>query len=397
MPETIHIENYLDGFSGSGGFTESLLQAGFTFTNHYFSEIDKYAIANYKYKYPSAIYAGPIESVLESVADLDLFTFGSPCQGFSNAGDGAGIQHDGSGLIRQAIQIVAERKPGVFIWENVKGLISKKHRKDFWAVIQEFARIGEYRLEWQLLNTEWWLPQNRERMFLIGHHRKERTREIFPLQSRPGADKKENVLYPYDNTTAGTLNTKNNSGQLSIDKGTVLIINTQPRSGDPKKGGTGFLANENHAYCLDTACNQILVVNDNGTLPQSPIVNTLDANYAKGMDNHSQRTMVLCEEYERGKSQGARIYEPIVSTTISSSGGGLGAKTGLYKIGERVRRLTPTECERLQGYPPDFTKYGINDKGETFELSDTQRYKLCGNGISIPPVKEIALKLKEQW
>lgn len=158
----------LDLFSGYGGFHLGLQQAGFKFTKTYFSEKDKHAIANYRYNFPEAEYAGTVENVPGSGIKADVITFGSPCQGFSMAGKGAGMQHEGSGLVRKAVDIIAEQRPGIFIWENVKGVITKKHREDFWAVVQAFARIGGYRLQWQLCNTIAYLPQNRERIFLVG-------------------------------------------------------------------------------------------------------------------------------------------------------------------------------------------------------------------------------------
>ena len=91
-------------------------------------------------------------------------------------------------------------------------------------------------------------------------------------------------------------------------------------------------------------------------------------------------------------SQGNRVYDSNgMSITISSGGGGLGLKTGLYKTKDRIRRLTPLECERLQSYPDNFTKYGIGN----IKISDNQRYAMCGNAVTVNVIKAIADKIRD--
>lgn len=130
-------------------------------------------------------------------------------------------------------------------------------------------------------------------------------------------------------------------------------------------------------------------------------------------------------------SQGYRVYDPSgIATTLASQAGGVGAKTGLYAIpvltpdriekrqngrrfktdgepmftlntqdkhgvydGNSIRKLTPLECERLMSWPDDWTRWGINEKGEKVEISDNQRYKMCGNGVVSNVIKEIVKNL----
>jgi len=83
-------------------------------------------------------------------------------------------------------------------------------------------------------------------------------------------------------------------------------------------------------------------------------------------------------------SQGQRVYSPEGdSAQLTSQGGGWGAKTGLYMFNKNIRRLTPTECERLQGFPDNWTE----------GISETQRYKCLGNAVSVPVVKEVFMRL----
>jgi len=160
----------LELFSGIGGFAAGLTDAGFNITKHYFSEIDKHAIANYKYNFKNAEYIGTVTDVRGAELDRpNIITFGSPCQDFSLAGNRLGMEGQRSSLILHAIRLITECRPDFFIWENVKGAFSSNNGEDFWGIIQAFANIGGYRLEWQLLNTAWFLPQNRERIYLVGH------------------------------------------------------------------------------------------------------------------------------------------------------------------------------------------------------------------------------------
>ena len=174
--------NLLDLFSGIGGFHKGLEQAGFEIGWNGFSDIDKYANAVYQYNYPEAINLGSITTIQhKELPQIDCITFGSPCQDFSIAGKRSGMQGDRSSLVTEAIRLIATLRPRFFIWENVKGTFSSNDGADFWAIIQAFTNIGGYRLEWQLLNTRWFLPQNRERIYLVGCIGEGSGQSIFPI------------------------------------------------------------------------------------------------------------------------------------------------------------------------------------------------------------------------
>lgn len=163
---------YLDLFSGTGGFALGLKQAGFVFKQHYFSEIDKYAVANYQYHFKNAQGLGSITEISgNQIEKPDVITFGSPCQDVSTAGKRTGIKGKRSGLFFEALRLIRAYKPRVFIFENVKGIFSSNGGKDFETVLRAFADIGLYDIQWQLVNTAWLLPQNRERIYLVGHLR----------------------------------------------------------------------------------------------------------------------------------------------------------------------------------------------------------------------------------
>lgn len=179
---------YLDGFSGYGGFHLGLEQAGFKFDKVYFSEIDKHAVACYKHNFPNSIYVGSITTIQRDTIPegLDLFTFGWPCQDNSIAGKRKG-QSGGtrSGLLNEAVRVIDIFKPRHFIAENVPGLLSVNKGIDYVKAVELLCVFNEscpqYDVEMQLLNTKWLLPQNRERLFFVGHLRNTSCRQIFPI------------------------------------------------------------------------------------------------------------------------------------------------------------------------------------------------------------------------
>lgn len=174
---------YLDLFAGTGGFANGFLEAGFRFKKHYFSEVDKFAIANYHHNYPQANYVGKVEEVTKKTVEKpNLITFGSPCQDLSTAGTRAGLRKGTrSSLFFEAVRIINELQPDFFIFENVKGLLSSQEGRDFKIVLESFANLGLYDIQWQLVDTKWLLPQSRERIFAVGHHRNQSAPQIFPL------------------------------------------------------------------------------------------------------------------------------------------------------------------------------------------------------------------------
>lgn len=176
---------YLDLFSGIGGFHKGFCEAGWKFDKVYFSEIEKNAIKVYKTHFPDAIELGDVSRIDGTkLGEVNLITFGFPCQDLSIAGKRKGLQGSRSGLFFEATRLIRECRPDIFIFENVKGLLSSNNGKDFETVLREIADIGLYECEWQLLNTSWWLPQNRERIYFIGHLGKGSSRKVFPFTEK---------------------------------------------------------------------------------------------------------------------------------------------------------------------------------------------------------------------
>ena len=322
----------IDLFSGIGGFSLGFQRAGYQFTEHYFSEIDKHAIANYKYNFPNAKYIGDITSIHGGdFADIDIITFGSPCQDFSLAGKRKGLKGGKSSLIEYAITLVARVRPSVFIWENVKGAFSSNSGADFWAILKAFANIGGYRLEWQLLNTSWLLPQNRERIYLIGHLAGRSDPGVFPITEDDCTPRKEKT-YQFQAKISGTLKS---NGNMNADDTYIIPKTASTLTGGGHSGGL-----------------------------------------------HSDMTVI--RQLPRGKNKGADLT---ICPTISSNA----FQENNLLCG--IRRLTEIECERLQGFPDNFTQYG-DYNGIIKPIAKTQRYKLIGNAVTVDIVELIAKRLK---
>lgn len=374
----------LELFSGIGGFTKGFIDAGYKIKKHYFSEIDKHAIANYKYNFKNAEYVGSVTDVSGGgIERPDVITFGSPCQDFSLAGKRTGLDGKRSVLILEAIRIITEYKPSVFIWENVKGTFSSNNGADFWAIIAAFANIGGYRLEWQLLNTSWFLPQNRERIYLVGHLAGASEPGVFPFRENDILASKTFVEKRNRNEVANTLSSA--EYKLNLETNYVRVnsatsqgyelategdsINLSVPTSKTRRGRVG----KGKAQTLDTQCNQGIIVLGNLKGEGGHNVNNI----------HSDQGIAPTVRENHGK------ITPVYTNAL-------------------IRRLTEIECERLQGFPDDWTKYGIyekqvwtNKKLKTFEIVEklheipkTQRYKMCGNAVTTNVVRAIAERLK---
>ena len=329
--------NYLDLFSGTGGFAKGLLAAGFVFAQHYFSEIDTHAIASYKANFKQAHYIGDIIKVkAKNLKNIDLISFGSPCQDISIAGNGEGLKGNRSGLFFEALRLINECKPRAFIFENVKGLLFSNKGRDFETVIKAFADIGLYNIQWQLLNTAWFLPQNRERIYLVGTHREKPAPQIFPI----GKGYTGRLAFPVK--TAG-------------EKALTPTIDTKIGDSTHRSPYVLHWKNSQRGWAVEA-------------MKQSPTLHT---------QNDWIRVPLV---FSRGALSGAKQIS--IDTVIKI----------LKQKKASLRKFTPVECERLQGFPDNWTALG-NYNGIPKPISDTQRYTMLGNAVTVAVVEAVAKRL----
>ena len=275
---------YISLFSGIGGFEYGInnafkkleIKSKCVFS----SEIDKYARQIYEKNFGVESY-GDIKGINEQdIPDHDLLVAGFPCQSFSTDGNRKGFNDTRGTLFFEIARAAEYKRPKILLLENVRGLLSHDQGRTFETILKTLDNIG-YDVEWQVLNSKnFGVPQNRERVFIIGHLRGKCSRKIFPITEK----------------------------------------------------------------------------NRSITRIQGQCTNTLTRRY-----NESQTTGSYIIE---GKFKG-KVQQGIVTENI------------------RIRKLTPIECERLQGFPDNWTE----------SISDNQRYKCLGNAVTTNVIEAIIKKL----
>jgi len=362
--------NQLDLFSGIGGFHLGFERAGYEVTS-YFSEIDKHAIAVYKHQFPNSTYVGSVTDVRGGdLPNIDLITFGSPCQDFSLAGKRKGMEGQRSSLILEAIRLIRECRPSVFVWENVKGTFSSNDGADFWAIIQAFTDIGGYRLEWQLLNTSWFLPQNRERIYLVGY------------SATTGGDWR------------GVFPIRESNEQTSLSGINVIAScenDVQSRRVYDSDGIARTLTSGDYKSPMRVQVKQIgTKLDSNGGTQPYQQDRVYDADGLVPALNRGKSDLIIKHEIGDYRSdEGWRPRKDGNCPTLAARAREDGSGQPLLKENYRIRRLTPIECERLQGFPDNHTAFGNYD-GVVKPMSNTQRYKQCGNAVTVDVVSEVA-------
>lgn len=263
-----------------------------------YSEIDRYASQIYQAHFPEHKNYGDITKINEKeLPDFDLLCGGFPCQAFSIAGLRGGFSDTRGTLFFDIARILSEKRPRLLLLENVKGLLSHDGGRTFKTIIASLTDLG-YDLQWQVLNSKnHGVPQNRERVFIVGHLRGTPRPEVFTLGE----------------VNRGTEEARSEERQE--------VANTLKA----KQGGPDL----ENSYLIDLKAP---TSTKRGMRSEDGIAKTLDHNCAQGW------------------------------------------------IGEQViRKLTPLECERLQGFPDNWTK----------GLSDTQRYKTIGNAVTVNVIRDI--------
>lgn len=396
---------FLDLFAGIGGFRLGLEQAGHKCVG--FCEIDKFARQSYK-----AIHNTEGEREYHDIktvsneewrtlrGTVELICGGFPCQAFSIAGKRKGFLDETRGTLFFEIARAAEQiKPRTLFLENVRGLLSHDKGRTFRTIISTLNELG-YDAEWQILNSKnFGVPQNRERVFIVGHLRGERGREVFPItrensgaidvvNKESGMPRETNRVYSSEGLSP-TLNTMQGGGRepkiaIKIKEATKQgyaiaeqgdSINFSVPNSKTRRGRVG----KQVAQTLDTSCNQAVIV-------QKP----------------------------RGFNKGG---EHEVAPTLSSNSW---HENNLLKSETRIRKLTPRECWRLQGFPdwafdkatfghviPSILKARLVRRTMTQkewklyqritrhqQMSNSQLYKQAGNSVTVPVIYEIARRFE---
>jgi len=380
-------------FSGVGGFDLGLEQAGMTTV--FQCEWDKHATKVLERHWPTVPRWGDISTltgahVLNFAPEIDVVAWGSPCQDLSIAGRRTGLDGTRSSLFYEGTRIIKEireatngRYPRISIWENVAGALSSNSGLDFGRVLDEMAEAGSLEQEWRVLDAQYFgVPQRRRRVFLVS---------VFDSSI---AERCAEPILPF---TEG------------------MRRHTSPGG---RKATTATAS-------IDARADRVGSQTDNGNERIVKNLSASDWKFPQQQQAHDGKIVVTKQPivFENSRRDGVRLYRDDVAHTLQAHMGTGGNNTPLAAIGIQgnvigrqhhngpagkghteegdpmftlntidqhavatelvVRRLTPIECERLMGWPDDWTA------GQ----ADSHRYKQCGNGVASPVAQWIGEQL----
>lgn len=405
---------FVDFFAGIGGIRLGLEQAGHKCVG--FCEFDKYARTAYKAMYDTE---GEWENhdvrtvKPYDVPAADLWCFGFPCQDISVAGKQKGLQEgERSGLFYEIMRLLAGRRqedrPKWLLVENVKNLLSIGNGFDFARLLCEVGGHG-YTLQWDTLNSKnFGVPQNRERVFIVGYLGNIRGREVFPLRPADGENPCElneitqglSMAYRVYNPDGISKTLAAVGGGAGAKTGLYAVKVLKPYG---STGGTCGLKIVENEIGIASPCvardykgicrnngNAVICMSIKGQKLQKQIdvSQTLDSSCRNNLLQKQTCCAVLTPDRTEKRQNGRRMKEPgEPSFTLTAQD-----RHGVAMLGDnvRIRRLTPRECWRLQGFPDEYF-----DKAKAAGISDTQLYKQAGNGVTVNVARAIGERLKE--
>lgn len=324
----------------------------------------------------------------DKIEPVDCITFGSPCQGLSMAGKRLGFDDNRSVLFLDAARIIKEMRtatngmyPTFAVWENVPGAFSSNGGEDFRAVLEELARIEQpdvsiprpsgrggrwsragaiagngWSLAWRQLDAQYWgVPQRRKRIALVADFRGQRAAEIL-----------------FERTSL---------------------------SGNPDESIKAWEATPGHSQASHSGCDRtsekvIYDARGNGDGRTCP---TITGDHENRITDY---TAIAIERHTFNEQSFSHYKESNECSTLKAKAGNIGNGSECL-VAEKtirwiVRRLTPVECERLQGFPSGWTDIGewTDTKGKKQKYADSPRYKALGNSIALPQWFWIAQKMK---
>ncbi len=386
-------------FTGIGGFEIGMHHAAMNVLGEGiqhidvvgYSEIDKFAIQVFDKHFKGVQNYGDITKIeAESLPDFDCLVGGFPCQSFSIAGKRGGFSDTRGTLFFDLARILRAKQPRLFVFENVKGLCNHDGGRTFRTIISTIDELG-YDCQWQVLNSkDFGVPQNRERIIIVGHLRGTARPQVFPITR---ADRQ---AHSTDQVRVGTLRThKDGNGFREMQSGLAPTIPARARndgSGQPvilqrsrgnNKGGEKTIAPTLTGTAYHHNNHLVDFNRKDGIGKKLDTAHALQAGDYRGLNrNQNQNAVarpVITPDRANKSQNGRRIKpdgEPAFTVTATD-------RHGVYD-GSTIRRLTPMECERLQAFPDNWTAEGVDGP-----ISDTQRYKMCGNAVTTNVIQAV--------
>ena len=363
---------YLSLFSGIEAATVGWHHLGWECVG--VSEIDPFACEVLKQRLPNIPNLGDITKITKEQLNekypngLDIVVGGSPCQAFSIAGFRKGLEDARGNLMLEYIRIVATVRPTYFIWENVPGVLSSNGGRDFGTLLQAMEKLG-YQLCWRTFDSKnFGVPQRRRRVFLVGSLANNRHpfEILFESESVQG-DNTESRETRQDNTSKTTASTEEHNR--------IFLLKNNRSDGN-------MYENAQHCFTLTAAMGEggghvpmttyrLASLRTGGTV-ESNVSPTLTSGMSSGdtlpvtiFTSEKQYASTLCARDHKGVCADSfgHNYQQLVNTET------------------KVRRLTPIECERLQGFPDNWTQIAWRGK-EPKDCPISHRYKCLGNSMT---------------
>lgn len=339
-----------------------------------FSEIDAFPSAVLKHHFPEVPNYGDMQEFQSwpiERGSIDILVGGTPCQSFSVAGLRGGLSDSRGNLALTYLRLADHYRPRWIVWENVPGVLSSGAGRDFGTFLGGLAHIG-YQFSWRVLDAQHFgVPQRRRRIFVVGHSR----------DWRSAAE----VLFEPEGVRGDFA-----KGRKAREK-TPVGSTRRAESGvlDP----VGTLCSDTHpgAYSGQDAYSGRIVPDAGGGLVATLALIKSRRDEQAGLQNGNF-------DYHRGifdlpMTQYGSIANTLTSRHDSSPCSDRGKKSGRPPsvAGLGVRRLTPVECERLQGFPDNWTL--VPFRGKT--AADSPRYKAIGNSMAVPVMKWIGERINQ--
>lgn len=409
---------YFDMFAGIGGFRSGLTKAG-GFTCIGYCENDQYAKKAYE-----AIYDTKGENFYEdartiqpgSLPDFDLLCGGFPCQAFSIAGKRGGFSDSRGTLFFEIARIARVKRPAFLCLENVPGLLSHDKGRTFQTILAALSELG-YDVAWQVLNSkDFGVPQARKRVYLIGYLRERCPGEILsfrdanaaaPVQLVGGCE--GNRIYADSGTGitltsgAGGFGGKTGLYQIALpikvatkegfqeaypgDSIDLAYPNLNTRRGRVGRQIAHTVLPSAAQGCFFIDLNEDAKLTDHARCITTRQDNAFSHHKAEKsgifVESEAPRA-VISPAKEKTRQNGRRIKEPnepMFTLTVTD-------RHGILHHG-RVRKLTPLECWRLQGFTDE--QY---EKAKNAGIPESQLYKLAGNAVSVPVITALGEKIK---
>lgn len=404
---------YLDMFSGIGGFRSGLERIG-GFECVGYCEIDEYARRAYEILYDTKgemCFEDARTINPDMLPDVDVICGGFPCQSFSIAGKRRGFDDIRGTLFFEIARIAAVKKPALLFLENVPGLLSHDEGRTFATILSTLDEIG-YDVWWQVCNSaNFGVPQSRNRLYIIGYNRKKCEGEILPfnqtnpktiIRRLPGSEGRR----VYSSEALGiTLTASSNTGlyiipipvksktkngyQLAFPNDSIDIAYIELNS---RRGRVGAEI----AHTLMTGSTQAYYFIDMNPNPKlTELARCITARQDSGINHRKGEhsgVMVIVKELtadevlQLGDKSDYWTFENPNDDTITALI--IFDNEGNFFIGY-IRRLTPRECWRLQGFTDEQF-----DKVISAGISDTQLYKMAGNAVSVPVISAFGKQIK---